>query len=72
MTAHVDVEPAERLPEDVPDGTFGHARHRLPAHITPCTPAEQARHCRALNEALSGLSIRDLLRRHPNQGETSD
>ncbi|MFF3891351.1 hypothetical protein [Streptomyces sp. NPDC001914] len=72
MTAHVDLEPAERLPEDVPDGTFGHARHRLPAHITPCTPAEQARHYTDLSQALAGLSIRDLLRRHSNQGETRD
>ncbi|MYS44082.1 hypothetical protein GTY23_23185 [Streptomyces sp. SID5998] len=34
----------------------------LPAHITPCTPAEQARHMAVLTEALAGFSVGRALR----------
>ncbi|MGW6210982.1 hypothetical protein [Streptomyces sp. NPDC055109] len=40
----------------------------LPSHITPCTPDEQTRHYMALSEAISGLSVGDLLRRHTDSG----
>ncbi|GGX99075.1 hypothetical protein [Streptomyces fructofermentans] len=73
MTTHAEDQAAAEVPaEDVPDGTFGRARHRLPAHITPCTPEEQARHHADLDEALSGLAIGPLLHRHPSQGERHD
>ncbi|WP_406365215.1 hypothetical protein [Streptomyces sp. NBC_00645] len=69
---------SEEVPEVVPDedhstGTAWRAPHIytpivLPPHITPCTPDEQARHYAALSKALSGLSVRELLRRHTNSG----
>ncbi len=71
MTTAEDQDEAEVWPEDFPDGTFGHARTRiqLPEHFTPCTPEEQARHQAALGEALSGLSIGAIMRRHNRLGD---
>lgn len=50
--------------EDVPDGTFGHARVRLPDTFTPCTPAEQARHVAALLEGVAGFAVGPAMHRH--------
>ncbi|MFJ7049009.1 hypothetical protein ACIQVC_37225 [Streptomyces sp. NPDC101112] len=50
--------------EDIPNGRFGGPRPALPAHITPCTPEEQAAHLLELAEALSGFVVGDALRRH--------
>lgn len=64
MTAPAEDRAVTEVPaEDVPDGTFGRAQPRLPDHIRPCTPDEQARHHADLSEALSGLAIGDLVRR---------
>ncbi|MGW0795146.1 hypothetical protein [Streptomyces sp. NPDC002692] len=58
-----DQEQADVRAEDVPDGTFGHARHRLPEHMTPCTPDEQAQHLAALGAAVSGFRVGAALSR---------
>jgi hypothetical protein len=50
--------------EDVPDGTFGRPPYRLPEHLTPTPPEEQARHLADLDEALSTIRVGDALRRH--------
>lgn len=50
--------------EDVPTGLFGRPLYRLPAHITPCTPAEQAAHFTELAEALCGFTVGAAIRRH--------
>ncbi|MEI5522498.1 hypothetical protein WB388_18005 [Streptomyces brasiliscabiei] len=50
--------------EDVPDGTFGRPPYRLPDHITPTPPEEQARHLADLDEALSTIRVGDAIRRH--------
>lgn len=50
--------------EDVPTGLFGRSAYRLPAHITPCTPAEQAAHLAELAEALCGFTVGAAIRRH--------
>ncbi|WP_405960573.1 hypothetical protein OG235_24575 [Streptomyces sp. NBC_00024] len=55
-----DLVPAE----DVPTGLFGRPLYRLPAHITPCTPAEQAAHLTELAEALCGFTVGAAIRRH--------
>jgi hypothetical protein len=54
----------EHLAEDVPTGSFGGSRPPLPAHITPCTPDEQARHYADLADALCSFRVGDALRRH--------
>ncbi|MDX3294652.1 hypothetical protein PV569_13140 [Streptomyces scabiei] len=68
MTAPAEAELGQEhaaVPaEDVPDGTFGRPLYRLPAHITPCTPAEQAAHFTELAEALCGFSVGAAMRRH--------
>lgn len=53
----------ESLFEDQPTGTFGHAEHRLPGHIRPWAPKEQARHFAELAEAISGWSVGAALNR---------
>lgn len=68
MSTPLEETEGQQLPEDVPDGTFGRAQLRLPEHFTPCTPEEQARHLAALGEALSGLAIGDIIRRHTRPG----
>jgi hypothetical protein len=50
--------------EDVPTGTFGRTEYRLPEHITPTPPEDQARHLADLDEALSTIRVGDALRRH--------
>ncbi|MFF7259510.1 hypothetical protein ACFZCL_04340 [Streptomyces sp. NPDC008159] len=50
--------------EDIPSGRFGGARPALPAHITPCTPEEQAAHLLELAEAVSSFAVGDAIRRH--------
>lgn len=50
--------------EDVPDGTFGHARNRLPDHMTPCTLEEQARHFADLDRAVARFDVGAAIRRH--------
>ncbi len=57
-------ETHEAPAEDVPTGTFGRVLYRLPRHITPCTPTEQAAHLRELNEALCGFNVGVAIRRH--------
>lgn len=71
MTAGVEEQDEAEVwpPEDFPDGTFGHSRSRLPDHIKPCTPEEQARHHADLSEALSGLALGDIIRRHTRPGD---
>lgn len=51
-------------PEDVPSGTFGHAGPRLPDHIQPCTPQQQARHLADLDDAVSRWKVGAAIRRH--------
>jgi hypothetical protein len=55
-----DAAPAE----DVPTKSFGRPLYRLPAHITPCTPAEQAAHLTEMTEALCGFHVGAAIRRH--------
>ncbi|MCL6733327.1 hypothetical protein [Streptomyces neyagawaensis] len=50
-------------PEDIPSGRFGGPLPTLPAHITPCTPEEQAAHLTELAEALSCFAVGDAIRR---------
>ena len=50
--------------EDVPTGRFGRAELRLPEHITPCTPEEQARHLADLDAELSTIRVGVAIRRH--------
>jgi hypothetical protein len=54
---------------DVPTGSFGRTEYRLPEHITPTTPEEQARHLADLDAALSTIRVGDALRRHPTRKE---
>lgn len=71
MSAPVeDQDEAEVWPEDVPDGTFGQARPlvRLPAHFTPCTQAEQARHVAALLEGIAGFAVGPAIHRYNPPG----
>lgn len=60
-------------PEDVPSGTFGHAGPRLPDHIRPCTPQDQARHLADLDDAVSGWTYdratRDAHRRRARRDQ---
>ncbi|QTU64254.1 hypothetical protein [Streptomyces scabiei] len=69
MTALADTgehgrEHAAVPAEDVPDGTFGRPAYRLPDHITPTPPEEQARHLADLDEALSTIRVGAAMRRH--------
>ncbi|MEV0691809.1 hypothetical protein [Streptomyces sp. NPDC050388] len=51
------MTPYERLmAEEIPTGTFGHARPPRPQerHARPWTPKEQAQHLAELNAALDG------------------
>jgi hypothetical protein len=65
VTAVADTGEHERVPaEDVPTGNFGRAEYRLPEHLTPTPPEEQARHLADLDEALSTIRVGDALRRH--------
>jgi hypothetical protein len=50
--------------EDVPTGHFGNPRPGLPAHITPCTPEEQAAHLASLSAALSKFTVGAAIHRH--------
>ena len=57
------MTPLERLlAEEVPTGTFGHARPPTSAHqqIRPWTPEEQAEHRAILAEALDGWQSDDV------------
>ncbi|MDX3202097.1 hypothetical protein [Streptomyces scabiei] len=68
MTAPTDTGEHEPVPdEDVPTGSFGRAEYRLPEHLTPTPPEEQARHLADLDEALSTIRVGDALRRHARQ-----
>ncbi|MFF5001748.1 hypothetical protein ACFY3G_02875 [Streptomyces phaeochromogenes] len=67
-TPAVDQDEAEAWPEDVPDGSFGHARHvrplvHLPPGFTPCTPAEQALHVAQLVDELASFAVGPAIRR---------
>ncbi|MFE9684134.1 hypothetical protein [Streptomyces sp. NPDC006285] len=67
MTADIEDQDAEQqLPEDFPDGTFGHARpaSRLPEHFTPCTPDEQARHVEALLAGIADFAVGPAIEDH--------
>lgn len=56
------MTPLERLlAEEIPTGTFGHARPPAPVRreVRPWTPAEQAAHCAELDAALDGWQSDD-------------
>ncbi|MGW5736972.1 MULTISPECIES: hypothetical protein [Streptomyces] len=62
-------QPPEDLvpPEEHSTGTAWHAPHPpapvLPAHITPCTPGQQAKHREQLVHAISGFAVGRALSR---------
>ncbi|WP_314411415.1 hypothetical protein [Streptomyces sp. DSM 40484] len=68
MSAPEDQDEAEVWPEDVPDGSFGHARHtrpliHLPANFVPCSREEQARHVAQLTDELEQFAVGPAIRR---------